>query len=126
MDNQPIKKEGTTGSGLLAQRPIHTIQQLRTRLETDPQFVEEMKKHPQEALAIVAGAPLDTDPWIYRIVVAALGLAILASIGGAIYLTAIATKDSMKDVPQVLTALGSASVGALAGLLAPSPTKKNE
>ncbi len=64
---------------------------------------------------------MQTDVWIYRIVVAALGLAVLVSLVGAIIL-AVWENDS--ETPQVLTAIGSAAVGALAGLLAPSPASK--
>jgi uncharacterized integral membrane protein len=62
--------------------------------------------------------PLETDPWIYRIVVIVLGLVMLTGAGGSI---ALALVPTAKDVPTILIALGSAAVGALAGLLAPSP-----
>ncbi|KNC67860.1 hypothetical protein [Pseudoalteromonas ardens] len=62
--------------------------------------------------------PLENDKWIYRIVVGVLGFALIATVIGAItgYLTA-----QPEPIPDVLIAIGSASVGALAGLLAPSP-----
>ena len=62
--------------------------------------------------------PLENDKWIYRIVVGVLGFALIATVVGAIagYLTA-----QSEPIPDVLIAIGSASVGALAGLLAPSP-----
>jgi len=59
------------------------------------------------------------DIWVYRMVVAALGLAVLASLIGAIML---ATQG--RPTPELLIALGSAAVGGLAGLLAPSPLNK--
>lgn len=61
--------------------------------------------------------PLEWDYWIYRIVVATLGLAVLGALGGAIFLAATG-----KAIPEVLVALGSAAVGALAGLIAPPPS----
>lgn len=64
-----------------------------------------------------------TDPWTYRIVVLALGLVCVSAIGGAIYLSAIASPGGAPKIPDVLTALGAAAIGALAGLLAPSPGK---
>jgi len=56
------------------------------------------------------------DVWIYRMVVAVLGLTVVASVMGTITL-------SIKGLPtpDVLVALGSTAVGGLAGLLAPSP-----
>ena len=59
---------------------------------------------------------LEGDVWIYRMVVAVLGVAVIASVIGAIML-ALAGQST----PEVLVALGSAAVGAMAGLLAPSP-----
>jgi len=63
--------------------------------------------------------PLEWDVWIYRIVVTTLGLAVLGALGGAIWL---AIRE--KDIPEVLVALGSAAVGALAGLIAPPPPSR--
>lgn len=61
----------------------------------------------------------DKDIWVYRIVVITLGLSVLASLVGGILL---ATQD--RQPPELLVALGSAAVGGLAGLLAPSPISK--
>jgi len=65
--------------------------------------------------------PLETDAWIYRIVVLVLGLAILAVITGALVLKVI---DATTGIPDVLVAIGTGALGALAGLLAPSPGGK--
>lgn len=60
--------------------------------------------------------PLQTDKWIYRSVVWALGaVAILAALG------AIILAYNQLEVPSVLVALGSTALGGLAGLLAPAP-----
>lgn len=61
----------------------------------------------------------ERDVWIYRIVVLTLGLSVLASLVGGILLAA---QD--RQPPELLVALGSAAVGGLAGLLAPSPVSK--
>ena len=60
-----------------------------------------------------------SDPWVYRMVVLFLGLSLLAVI-------ACAAADSIYKVnlPEGLVAIGAAAVGALAGLLAPSPTSR--
>lgn len=66
--------------------------------------------------------PLQTDKWIYRMVVGGLTLAILACLT---FTFAIALKNSDPtatiNIPEIFMAIGSAAVGALAGLLAPSP-----
>jgi hypothetical protein len=103
--------------------PIRTLPELAARVAQDPQLAEQIKADPTKALAGLAAPPtaVTNDVWIYRIVVTALGLAVLLSIIGAILLSWNA--DGKTEPPTVLTALGSAAVGALAGLLAPSPTQ---
>jgi hypothetical protein len=56
---------------------------------------------------------MQNDIWLYRLVVAVLGI---TSVIGAIFLAL-----SGQSTPEVLVALGSAAIGGLAGLLAPSP-----
>lgn len=58
------------------------------------------------------------DPLLYRMVVAALGLALLLMVIGGLVLSAMG-----KPIPDGLIALGAASGGALGGLLAPSPAR---
>jgi hypothetical protein len=61
-------------------------------------------------------SPLKYDVWIYRAVVSILGaLTIIAALG------AVWAGVAGKEVPESLVALGATAVGALAGLLAPSP-----
>ncbi len=63
--------------------------------------------------------PLESDVWIYRIVVAAVGLVLLTSVIGI-----IALSMESKPLPEVLVALASAALGGLTGLLAPSPKRQ--
>ncbi len=56
------------------------------------------------------------DKWLYRIVVLVLGVTVVVSVGGSIAL-ALAGQST----PELIVALGSAAIGGLAGLLAPSP-----
>jgi hypothetical protein len=66
-----------------------------------------------------AESPLQYDLVIYRIVVCVLGTTVLATVFGGIYLALKA--DVNIKLPDAIVAIGSAAVGALAGLLAPSP-----
>ena len=61
-----------------------------------------------------AAAPLP-DTWVYRIVVIALGLAIFVPLIGPM------VAPGQADVIQVLLPIATGALGALAGLLAPSP-----
>jgi len=63
--------------------------------------------------------PPNGDKWVYRMVVFFLGLTAFATVLGG-YLIA-GNEQVHEKLPTGLVALGSACVGALAGLLAPGP-----
>jgi len=58
------------------------------------------------------------DPLLYRMVVGALGLALLLMVLGGLILSGLG-----QEIPDGLIALGAASGGALGGLLAPAPAQ---
>jgi hypothetical protein len=74
---------------------------------------------PIEAVKQAIAGPLQSDVWVYRMVVFSLGLTVLLSLIGGVILALCG-----KDIPEVLVALGSAAIGALAGLLVPSSHAK--
>jgi hypothetical protein len=82
---------------------------------------------PQEARTAIettindAKNPLAFDVWIYRAVVVILGAAVLCTVVGGIALVFAGHGDPKMAIPEAIVAIGSAAVGALAGLLAPSP-----
>jgi hypothetical protein len=96
-------------------RRVETVEDLADMVREDPELAKEIQSHPAETIAELA-APLERDVWIYRIVVSALSLVAVLSIVGAI-VVAVGTNDT--QVPDAVVALGSAAVGAMAGLLAP-------
>jgi hypothetical protein len=100
---------------------ISSLPELAARLETDPDLEAKLKSDPKGTLATIA-APLQTDVLIYRIVVSALSATVIIALLGAIVIT-LTPGPTPRTIPDVLVALGSAAVGALAGLLAPSPAK---
>lgn len=73
-----------------------------------------------EGTVVRFAKPLETDVWIYRIVVGVLGVAILGVVASALILKLV---DNVTGIPDVLVAIGTGALGALAGLLAPSPGK---
>lgn len=64
------------------------------------------------------------DKTVYRIVVVSLGLVAVIAIFGALFLGTLQIFGEQVVVPDLMTALGSAAIGALAGMLAPSPVSK--
>ena len=91
--------------------------ELAERVATSPELQAKMKSDPVGTLSRLA-APLESDKWIYRIVVLVLGATILAVVAGAFVL-----KLYDKAIPDVLVAIGTGAIGAIAGLLAPSPSR---
>jgi hypothetical protein len=95
------------------------------RLFKDQQFLDKVQSNPRKAIKDLnkqvkkfseSKRALEQDKIVYRIVVTFLGSAIIVGIIGAIILSI-----SSKTIPEILIAIASASVGALAGLLAPIP-----
>jgi len=62
--------------------------------------------------------PLETDPWVYRIVVSTLSLTVVSCVCGAVWLHV-----NDKTTPDLLIGLGTGALGAIAGLLTPSLSK---
>lgn len=100
-----------------AQQVVRVLKEdssLLSRLKTDANPINVI----QEAADTAEAASWQGDRVLYRVAVGVLGsLALIAAIG-AIVLVALG-----KATPEVLVSLGSAAVGALVGLFAPSPSK---
>ena len=97
-------------------KTYRTVSELAIAAAQDPQLQADIQANPAEAIASVA-APIRNDVWIFRIVVSALSVVALTGVIGAIILV-----SKGMNPPDILTALSSAAIGGLAGLLAPSPT----
>lgn len=95
---------------------IQTVSELATKISQDPKLEADIKANPALAISNLVGPVPDT--LVYRLVVSALGSALLLTIIGAIVLVAI----GKGEIPASIIALGSAAGGALAGLLAPAPS----
>jgi hypothetical protein len=85
----------------------------------DSSIPDETKVKLLDALHAIP-TPLQSDKWVYRLVVCFLGFTVIGTVIGGF----IISGKSAQDIPQGLVALGSAAVGALAGLLAPSPANR--
>lgn len=99
--------------------------QMVKMVKEDPKRLEAIRANPLpeiEKLKTDAEKVLPAyiyDELLYRIAVIVLGLLALIAAGSSVILV---IRD--KTTPEVLVALGSASVGALVGLFAPSPASK--
>ena len=93
-----------------------TLQELIQQVTSDTSLPAYQKVKLLESLQKLS-TPLQSDRWIFRLVVSFLGVAVLLTIILGFYLSI----KTAATIPEGLIALGSAAVGALAGLLAPSP-----
>ncbi|MBL3547011.1 MULTISPECIES: hypothetical protein [Chryseobacterium] len=101
-----------------------SIGDLEIALKNNTDLQEKFKLNPVEALKNVEiRNPKDTDYWIYRIIVIMLGLAVLGIITGLILITMNNLRFDTQLIT-IFTAISSGAIGALAGLLAPSPNKQ--
>jgi hypothetical protein len=104
--------------GTMAVEKVQSVGELAARVAADPELQKALKENPVQALSSLA-APLRSDAMIYRMVVAALGLTLMVAAIGVIALAFFE-----KAIPDSVVAFGSGCVGALAGLLAPSPVAR--
>ena len=94
-------------------RRASTATDLAELVRDDPE--PRRRCRPTQALERLS-RPLENDYWIYRIVVGLLALSIFAVIVATTLI--VLTQDDVQ-IPDVLVALGTGAIGALAGLLAP-------
>lgn len=105
----------TTGNAFPTTDP--SITKTSKSVSLDSELTTQNQESPDEPITNL-GTPLQTDRWIYRIVVSALALTIVSCIGSAVWL-----QSQDKEIPEILTGLGTGALGGLAGLLAPTPSK---
>ena len=101
---------------------IESTPVLQAEVKREP--VATLKKLAKEVTKELLPPAFVSDPWIYRMVVGALGIVAVGAVLGTIVLAARAGGSAI-SIPDVLTALGSAAIGALAGILVPSPNAKS-
>jgi len=107
-------------------RKIKSFDEFKSELETNTTLQTEFKEDPLTAVKQFSQQnPLSTDKWIYRIIVLGLSVTIISIIIGVLVLVGAGKITGDEGVPTILTAIGSAAIGAVAGLLAPPPTKGN-
>ena len=111
---------------MLPSKNVKNFDEFKKELETNSDLQRQFQENPVGAVQqFQQQSPLQTDTWIYRIIVSSLGLTVLTIIIGLIVLMFNGKISDDKSVPTIFTAIGSAAIGALAGLLAPPPRNAN-
>jgi len=88
-------------------------------LQQDPQLMQQFTASPKNTLIKNTAVNPMKDIWVYRLVVSALSLVVLIIATGI--LIRVEEVNKADKVITIIASLGSAAIGALAGLLAPSP-----
>lgn len=101
-----------------------SIEDLQEALKNNADLQEKFRSNPVEVIKNVEiRNPKETDYWIYRIIVIMLGLAIIAIIAGLILLSFWSEGEPDSQLVTIFATISSGAIGALAGLLSPSPRK---
>jgi hypothetical protein len=101
---------------------VKSFDEFKSELANNEELQTEFKNDPKRAIQnIEERNPLEYDVFIYRIVVSAISGSLIIIQVGIIILFSIGIFKDDKSVPTIFTAIASAAIGALAGLLAPSP-----
>jgi hypothetical protein len=82
---------------------------------SSPDLQDQIRQDPVGTLQGLS-QPLESDKWVYRIVVAALGTSALFVVVGVFALKAI---NATTTIPDAMVAIGSAAIAALAALIVP-------
>ncbi len=95
-------------------------------LSSDSDLQQKFKSDPTDAIKMIElNHPLESDTWIYRKIVIILGIVIISIVVGVILMMSLGTISNDQQIPTILTAIGSAAIGAMSGLLVQPPKKSN-
>lgn len=95
---------------------VKAMQAFTQRVADEPEFAKAVLENTATAEKEARKISEIPNTPIYLWVVAALSLTLLATVGGAIALVFI---DGQAKVPDLLVAMGSGALGALAGIVSP-------
>ena len=100
---------------------IKTFAEFQNVLASDTKLQQAFKEDPVKASKEINSYTVP-DTFIYRVVVVALGSDLLLVIVAVVTLALMGKTSNQEAVLTILTSIASGAIGALAGLLAPSPT----
>jgi len=102
----------------------NSFEDFKETLSNSSKLQQEFKADPIQALnSFDVRNPKESDSWIYRIIVLMLGLSVIAIIVGLILLAFWDRTTHDSQLITIFATISSGAIGALAGLLAPSPNK---
>ena len=100
---------------------IKSFTDFQSKLVSDIDLQNQFKQDPVAAVNKFAQSPQVPNTLVYQIVVLSLGASIILVIIAIVIMYFKGTGTADQQVPTIFTAIASGSIGALAGLLSPSP-----
>lgn len=98
----------------------NNIKQVMKNIQSDPKEMALFKEDPVKYLEQIK--PIE-KPWIFMTIVIMVGVVLFTSVVLGSYIIMDADDSQTAKVPEFLVSIGSTALGALVGLLSPSPSK---
>ncbi|MEN8117299.1 MAG: hypothetical protein ABFS16_09990 [Bacteroidota bacterium] len=109
---------------------VKSFDDFKKQLQSDTDLQEKFKVDPRSAVNDIEkrSHPLTSDKWIYRIIVLGLIVIVLCIVVGLLILYGEFQEEGQGTflVPDIFVATASAAIGAVAGLLTPSPKENTD
>ncbi|UPT71570.1 MAG: hypothetical protein M0D53_04190 [Flavobacterium sp. JAD_PAG50586_2] len=101
-----------------------SISNLVEKLNDSAELKQKFENNPMDFLETVSEEPPIANKWVFLTIVIIVGTCLLTSIilGGIIIFDVSADDRQNAKVPEFLVSIGATALGALVGLLSPSPT----
>lgn len=102
-----------------------SLKAMQTAVAAEPELLQALQTDPQRGLEQLAAAAenytKESDPFVYRTIVIVLSSVLIITV---LALVATLFMTTLADASvELIVGLGSTALGALAGLLAPSPVR---
>ena len=108
-------------------KKFKSYSELKEAARDDKDIQNEIRNNPEAIGGLEVEPPVYVkDLFIYRTVVIVMGAVIVFSVIAIIIIMIMGGADIDKRIPAVLTAMSSAALGALAGLLVPAPQQQQQ
>lgn len=98
----------------------NNIKQLMKSIQSDPKEMALFQEDPVKYLEQIK--PIE-KPWVFMTIVIMVGIVLFTSVVLGSYIILDAPDSQTAKVPEFLVSIGSTALGALVGLLSPSPNK---
>lgn len=105
-------------------RKFKSLEAFYNALREDKEFKKEFQKNPYSILESAVEIVPKNDKWIYRIIMISLGITLITVVISALIITSD-PDNANNPIPTIFSSTASIAIGAMVGLLAPSPNSES-